>query len=94
MLVALAAPRPVYIASAVGDKWADPNGEFLSGMHANPVYQLYGLGGLPASKQPPVDSPVMGRIGYHVRSGKHDVTDFDWEQYLKFADKHLKRRKK
>ncbi|MBT5846435.1 MAG: acetylxylan esterase [Verrucomicrobiales bacterium] len=94
MLVALAAPRPVYIASAVGDKWADPNGEFLSGIHANPVYQLYGLSGLPASKQPSVDSPVMGRIGYHVRSGKHDVTDFDWEQYFKFADKHLKRGKK
>jgi hypothetical protein len=94
MLVALAAPRPVYIASAVGDKWADPNGEFLSGINANPVYQLYGLSGLPASKQPSVDSPVMGRIGYHVRSGKHDVTDFDWEQYFKFADKHLKRGKK
>jgi len=28
-----------------------------------------------------------------VRTGKHDVTDFDWEQYLKFADKHLKAKK-
>lgn len=93
MLVALAAPRPVYIASAVGDQWADPMGEFLSGMYANPVFQLYGLKGLPASKQPAVDNPVMGTIGYHVRSGKHDVTDFDWEQYLNFADKHLKEKR-
>ena len=38
---------------------------------------------------PAVDTPVVGRIGYHVRSGKHDVTMFDWKQYLDFADKHL-----
>jgi hypothetical protein len=93
MLIALAAPRPVYIASAVEDRWADPHGEFLSGLHANPVYQLYKLPGMPATKQPAVDKPVMGTIGYHVRTGKHDVTDFDWEQYLKFADKHLKAKK-
>ena len=93
MLIALAAPRPVYIASAVEDRWADPHGEFLSGLHANPVYQLYKQPGMPATKQPAVDKPVMGTIGYHVRTGKHDVTDFDWEQYLKFADKHLKAKK-
>lgn len=93
MLIALAAPRPVYIASAVEDRWADPRGEFLSGLHANPVYQLYHLPGMPVAQQPPVDRPVMGTIGYHIRSGKHDVTEFDWKQYLKFADKHLKAKK-
>jgi hypothetical protein len=93
-LIALIAPRPVYIASAVDDRWADPKGEFLSGLHANPVYQLYGLPGLPAKKQPPLDTPSMGSIGYHIRSGRHDVTKFDWAAYLKFADKHLNHRKK
>ena len=93
LLIALAAPRPVYIASAVEDRWADPRGEFLSGRYANPVYKLYGLSGMPADRQPPVDQPVMGTIGYHIRSGKHDVTSFDWEQYLKFADNHLKQGK-
>ena len=41
----------------------------------------------------PVDTPSMGTIGYHVRSGSHDVKNYDWEQYLKFADKHLKKEK-
>jgi hypothetical protein len=40
---------------------------------------------------PDVDQPVQGTIGYHIRTGKHDVTKFDWEQYLKFADKHLQK---
>jgi hypothetical protein len=89
MLIALMAPRPVYIASAAKDDWADQKGEFLSGKHAESVYALFGKKGLGVAEPPPIDSPVGDAIAYHNRTGVHDVTDYDWLQYLKFASRHF-----
>ena len=90
LVISLIAPRPVYVGSAEEDTHADPEGEFLSLKNANPVYRLLGKQGLPTENWPPVDQSVQGTLGYHVRAGAHDVKDFDWQQYLAFADKHLR----
>ena len=91
MLISLVAPRPVYIASARDDHWADPRGEFLSAKAAEPVYKLLGKEGLGVDDMPAADKPVGKTIGYHLRSGGHDVTEYDWTQYLNFADQHFGR---
>jgi hypothetical protein len=88
-LLALIAPRPVYVASAEDDKWADPRGEFLSAFYATPVYELYGKAGIPSSEMPSPNMPVHNTVAYHIRTGKHAVTLYDWEQYIKWADEQL-----
>lgn len=85
-LLALIAPRPLYVASANDDQWSDPKGEFLGAMHTEPVYKLYGKTGLGTTAFPAVNQPVGQTVRYHNRTGKHDVTNYDWEQYLQFAD--------
>lgn len=87
-LMALLAPRAVYVASADQDLWADPRGEFLSLAHAAPVFALYGQPGQRPDEMPPLDTPVVrGRVGYHVRRGVHNLTPYDWQRYMDFTDR-------
>lgn len=89
MLMALIAPRPLYVCSASEDLLADPKGEFLSCVHAGPVYRLFGLRGVRETKWPEPDRPIGESIGYHLRSGPHAITEYDWQRFLSFANRHL-----
>ena len=89
-LLALIAPRPLYVASAVEDDWADPEGEFLAALYASPIYELYGKRGL-TGKMPSVNQPMHdGDVAYHIRKGGHDINLYDWTQFVHFADKYFK----
>jgi len=90
MLLSLIAPRPLYVASATEDSWADPEGEFASLVLSESVYRLYGSGGLGTNSLPPADRPVHGdKMGYHLRTGRHTLTLYDWQQFMDFADRFL-----
>ena len=88
-LLALVAPRLLYVSSATEDAWAGPRGEFASLEFAAPVWKLYGLPGLIAHGFPKADVPLnAGSLGYHLRTGVHDITRYDWQCYMDFAEGH------
>ena len=94
MLLALMAPRPVYVASGIEDTWADPRGEYASAYHAGEVYRLYGKPVLQSAALPPLGEPITDtQIGYHVRAGGHSVEDYDWQRFFDFAEQHLGQRR-
>ena len=91
-LIALIAPRPVYVTGAEDDQWADPKGEFLACVGAGSAYRLLGGQDLGTDQMPALNQPILHTIAYHYRTGKHEVTTYDWDQFLLFADKHLRGR--
>lgn len=91
MLLALVAPRLVYVHSGTGDTWADARGEYVSAYHASEVYRLLGKKGLESEASPPEGQPIIDSdIGYHVRAGGHSIEPYDWERFMDFADYHWK----
>jgi hypothetical protein len=83
------APRPLYVASASEDLWADPRGEFLAIHGAQPVYQRLGFPALGFHDLPEPGTATIGRVSYHLRAGKHDIDAWDWEHYLQMVAAEL-----
>src|SRR5436309_5525478 len=89
-LIALMAPRPVLLANAVEDTWANPQGQFEMVQAAEPVYRLLKAGGLDAKQMPETGKLVASKLGYYIRPGKHSMTTADWKVFLDFADRQLR----
>jgi hypothetical protein len=93
MLIALSAPRPVFITGGTADQWADPVGQFLATVAAGPVYRLLGRKDLGVTELPPLDTPLTsGDLGWHYHTGGHTATAADWEAFLRFLEKYFKTR--
>jgi hypothetical protein len=91
MLIALCAPRPVYVNGGLTDQWSDPKGEFLAMVAAGPVYRLLGAKDLGVTEVPELDKPVTsGRLAFHYHSGGHQAVPADWKLFLDFAERHYK----
>jgi hypothetical protein len=41
----------------------------------------------------PPQRPVGRTIGYHIRTGDHEITPYDWGRFVDCADRHLRRRR-
>jgi hypothetical protein len=90
MLIALSAPRPVFITGGTTDQWADPVGEFLAAVAAGPVYRLLGARDLGVTQLPGLDVPVTsGDLGWHYHTGGHAATPADWKAFLEFLGKYF-----
>jgi hypothetical protein len=90
MLIALCAPRPVYVNGGLTDQWSDPKGEFLSMVAAGPVYRLLGKKDLGVTEVPALDRPVAGGdLAFHYHSGGHMAVPADWTTFFAFADRHF-----
>jgi hypothetical protein len=89
LLIALCAPRPVYVNGGLSDQWSDPKGEFLALVAAGPVYRLLGAKDLGVTELPPLDAPVAsGDLAFHYHSSGHTAVPADWKAFLDIAERH------
>ena len=92
MLIGLVAPRPVYATNASKDLWADPKGTYLSLKNAEKIYALYGIRSRLPAEPPAINEPIIfSPLAYHNREGEHNMTAYDWRNFIKFANFHYRK---
>lgn len=91
-LVALCAPRPVFISAgsaSVEGSWIDAKGSFEAGVHAGPVYELLGKEPLETNVFPPEQTNLAkGDIAFRQHEGGH-TTGPNWPFFIEFAERYF-----
>jgi hypothetical protein len=101
-LIALCAPRPVFISAGNGpgptkpdgtveinDAWIDAKGSFLAAVAAGPVYRLLGSRDLGTTQMPAIDTAVIaGDLGFRQHTEGHTPNP-TWPTFLTFAEKYF-----
>ena len=92
MLIALSAPRPVFITGGTADQWADPVGEFLADVAAGPVYRLLGKKDLGVTRRCRRSTRRSSAAisGGTITPAAHAATPADWTAFLQFLGKYFK----
>ena len=87
-LLAMIAPRNLYVCSAKEDLHADPKSEFLSCVAVSEVYELFGRKGLVCDDIIPSESVSYpcGTVGYHMRDGSHFLSRYDWRKFIEYRN--------
>jgi len=91
MLLALVAPRCLYVCSATEDEWADPASEYAGAKAASPAWSFLRAPGLIGPDETPAaDAPLhAGHVAYHLRTGPHFQGRADWNWIMEYREKHL-----
>ena len=93
-LVALCAPRPVFVgvgSQNVEGIWIDARGTFMATSLASPVYRLVGKKGLNTTEMPPEGTPLIdGDLAFSQHHGGH-TNDPNWDTFIQFASRYLDR---
>jgi hypothetical protein len=90
-LVALCAPRPVFISGGAtdGDGWVDAKGMFLAAAGAGPVYKLLGKKDMGTTAFPPIETPLIeGDVAFRQHSGGHTPAP-NWPTFITFASRYM-----
>ncbi len=91
MLLALTAPRALYVDCASEDLWGDPRGSYLALYNAVPVFSLLGIKSDIPESMPPLNKQIVsGKVGFHIRDGVHNMLLKDWNWFMDFADIAMK----
>jgi hypothetical protein len=89
-LVALCAPRPVFISSGspqVEGQWIDAKGMFLGGLHAGSVYRLLDKRDFGIKEFPKLGTFIDGDIAFRQHAGGHS-TGPNWSTWIAWACKY------
>ncbi len=86
-LLATIAPRMLYTTAATEDVWADPEGQLLGLIHSCPAFSLFGGKNFPTLDALEIEKPFHGDVAFHIRRGKHNITPYDWNNFMDYAEK-------
>lgn len=87
-LLALSAPKPIFLGNGRRDVWSDPNSSYRLAQAADQIYEARGVQGLPDGAGMR-DFDPGAEISYWLRVGGHSVVSEDIDAFTAFMTAHF-----